>query len=549
MTESIEPVYVAYAREVAGGDRVAGELMRLAARRFLADLGREDIEFHADEVDRCIRFIGKLRHYMGGHSGAPFVMEAWQCFCLANVVGFYRKGGKRRRFTSSYIEIARKNGKTMWAAAIALYFLIADGEQGAEVLLAANSKDQAKIAFGMCATLARQLNALVGKKTPLLDVYRADIKYPRTNSGLKVLASDDTKLDGFNASFGLVDEYHSAPNSRVRDVIESSMGMRDRPHLMTITTAGFDRTLPCFALRTTCENVLRGNITDDATFAAIFALDPDDDWRDEATWAKANPNLGVTVKADFLREQVAKAMNTPSEQVGTLTKNLNVWCDAAQTWIGSDSLMRLTRPMEWADFDGLTVMAGVDLAAVSDLTALAVIGERGGVLVAKIEYFLPDSCLDRGVNADLYRQWQREGWLTVTPGNVTDYDHVTRRLAAIADTADLRAVAYDAWNSTQWALDATEKGLPLMQFSQSIGNFNKPTKELERLILSGRIAIDYNPVTLFCFANVALKIDSNGNEKPSKENRYKKIDGVIALIQSLGAWLSEPRFGGDVVIA
>lgn len=543
------PVYTRYALDVTEGRIVAGELIRLSCQRFLADLKREDLEFHADEVDRCIRFVGLLRHYMGGHNGEPFKMEPWQCFCLANVVGFYRPGGERRRFTSSYIEIARKNGKSMWAAAIALYFLVADGEAGAEVLLAANSKDQAKIAFGMCSALAGQINGMDKKKGGLLDIYRAEIRFKKTNSSLKVLASDDTKLDGFNASFGLVDEYHSAPNSRVRDVIESSMGMRERPHLMTITTAGFDRTLPCYALRTTCANILRNTIEDDTTFAAIYSLDDKDDWRTEAVWGKANPNLGITVKTDFLREQVKKAMNTPSEEVGILTKNLNVWCDAAETWLSSDILNAQSRRVAWEEFDDAVVLAGVDLAAVSDLTALAVITEKEGRIVAKIEYYLPASCLQHGMNADLYRQWRREGWLKVTDGNVTDYDHVTRRLVDIADRSDLRAIAYDSWNSTQWAIDATERGLPLQQFSQAIGNFNRPTKELERLMLGGRMEIDYNPITLFCFANVAMKIDANGNEKPSKENRHKKIDGVIALIQALGVWLAEPRFSDDVIIA
>lgn len=543
------PIYEQYAVDVCEGKIATGELIKLACGRFLKDLERDDLDFRADEVDRCISFVGLMRHYMGGHNGEPFKMEPWQCFCLANVVGFYRKGSRRRKYTSSYIEIARKNGKSMWAAAIALYFLVADGEAGAEVLLAANSKDQAKIAFGMCAELARQINGLGGKKKgQLLNIFRADIKYTRTNSSLKVLASDDTKLDGFNASFGLVDEYHSAPNSRVRDVIESSMGMRERPHLMTITTAGFDRTLPCFALRTTCANILRGNIEDDTQFAAIYSLDEGDDWRDPSTWPKSNPNYGVTVKPEFLSEQVKKAMNTPSEEVGILTKNLNIWCDAAETWVSADLLNRLSRRVEWSEFDDATVMAGVDLAAVSDLTALAVLTERDGRIVSKLEYYLPSSSLDHGPNADLYRQWRREGWLNVTPGNVTDYDHVTKRLCEIAVRGDLRGVTYDAWNSTQWAIDATEKGLPLQQFSQSIGNFNKPTKELERLLLSGRVEMDYNPITLFCFANVCMKIDANGNEKPSKENRHKKIDGVIALIQALGLYLSEPRFGDDCVI-
>ncbi len=158
-----------------------------------------------------------------------------------------------------------------------LYYLIADGEDGAEVLLAANSKEQAKIAFDMCSNFVKGLDSKAKYLTP----YRADILFRSTNSKLKVLAADDSKLDGFNASFGLLDEYHAAPNSKVRDVIKSSMGMRENPHLCTITTAGFDKTLPCYQLRTVAIEVLNELKTDDEMFIAIYSLDTEDDWREE----------------------------------------------------------------------------------------------------------------------------------------------------------------------------------------------------------------------------------------------------------------------------
>ena len=154
-----------------------------------------------------------------------------------------------------------------------LYYLIADGEDGAEVLLAANSKEQAKIAFDMCSNFVKGLDSKAKYLTP----YRADILFRSTNSKLKVLAADDSKLDGFNASFGLLDEYHAAPNSKVRDVIKSSMGMRENPHLCTITTAGFDKTLPCYQLRTVAIEVLNELKTDDEMFIAIYSLDTEDD--------------------------------------------------------------------------------------------------------------------------------------------------------------------------------------------------------------------------------------------------------------------------------
>ena len=149
----------------------------------------------------------------------------------------------------------------------------------------------------MCSKFVKGLDP----KGKYLTAYRADILFHLTNSKLKVLAADDSKLDGFNASFGLIDEYHSAANSKVRDVIKSSMGMRENPHLCTITTAGFDKTLPCYKLRTVAIEILNGLKTDDEMFIAIYSLDAEDDWRDEKTWIKCAPNLDITVTTKYIK--------------------------------------------------------------------------------------------------------------------------------------------------------------------------------------------------------------------------------------------------------
>lgn len=198
---NIKPYYE-YADKVLNGEIVVGSYIRLACERFKKDLEREDLEFREEKVDRAIKFIGTLKHYTGRHSGKSFTLEGWQQFIIANIVGFYWKGTNSRRYTSSYIEVSRKQGKTALAAALCLYYLIADGEDGAEVLLAANSKDQAKIAFDMCSKFTKGLDS----KGKYLTAYRADILFNLTNSKLKVLAADDSKLDGFNASFGLLDK-------------------------------------------------------------------------------------------------------------------------------------------------------------------------------------------------------------------------------------------------------------------------------------------------------------------------------------------------------
>lgn len=536
--------YYQYAVDVVEGKVVCGENIKLACKRFLSDLERTDLEFREEDVDRAIDFIGILKHFKGKSSGKHFTLEKWQQFIVANIIGFYWKDSNDRRFTSSYIEVSRKNGKTALAAALCMYFLIADGEDGAEVDLAANSKEQAKIAFEFCSGFAKQLDP----SAKYMKTYRDSILLNVNDSKLKVFAADDSKLDGFNASFGLVDEYHSAKNSKVRDVIKSSMGMRQNPHLCTITTAGFDKTLPCYKLRTTAIEILNNLKEDDSLFVAIYSLDDEDDWTDEKNWIKCTPNLDVTVTKKYIKEQVQSAINNPSEEVGVKTKTLNLWCDSASVWLAESYIVRNSKKINLEDFAGCQCYVGVDLGATSDLTAVSYLIEKDGTYYSKTDYYLPESALTEKSDRELYKYWKQQGLLKITEGNVTDYDYITNDMVKASEIVSLQAVGYDKYNATQWAIYATELGLPLQEYSQTLGNFNKPTREMERLILSGKAVIDNNEINRWCFKNVTLKSDHNGNVKPNKSVTAKKIDGVIAMIQALGMYLQVPHYSNEIFI-
>ena len=535
-------LYYQYVNNVLDGSIVTGKNIQLACERFKSDLLRDDLEFREDKVDRAIEFIATLKHFTGNHSSKPFILEPWQTFLIANIIGFYWKETGTRRFSSSYIEVSRKQGKTALAAALCLYYLIADNEEGAEVLLAANSKEQAKIAFDMCSVFVKGIDP----KTKYFTPYRAEIKFNLTNSKLKVLAADDSKLDGFNASFGLLDEYHAAPTSKVRDVIKSSMGMRNNPHLCTITTAGFNKSLPCYQLRTVAIEVLNAVKTDDSMFIAIFSLDVDDDWTDKNNWIKCAPNLGVTVPSKYIKEQVQQAKNNPSEETGIKTKTLNLWCDSENVWLPDDYILSCSKNIDLNDFKGKACYVGVDLGQTSDLTAVSYLVVNDNKYYFKTHYYLPEEALRTKSNKELYKDWKRKGQLTVTPGNVTDYEYITNDLMKYSQIVNIQVIGYDSYNSTQWAIDATAKGLPLQIYSQTIGNFNRPTKEIERLILSDKAIIDNNEISRFCFKNVELKSDQNGNTKPVKYIDNNKIDGVISMIQALGMYLQVPHYSNTI---
>lgn len=530
--------YIQYAEDVLSGKIVTGHYIKLAAERFFRLMYNERYEFREDKVEQVCGFISIIHHYTGKHAGKPFVLEAWQEWIVASMYGFYLRGTNERLVQSAYIEMARKQGKSAFASALCLYHLIADGEMNAEVYMAANSKDQAKVSFNMASNFSKMLDP--GKE--FLDPYRDTIKYERTLSFLKVLAADSSKLDGPNASMYLIDEYHAAKNSGVKDVLQSSQGMRENPMAVIITTAGFDRLGVCYQYREMCTEVVSGLKEDDTLFIAIYCLDKEDDWKDEAVWVKSNPNLGVTVQTKYLKTQVRKAINTPSDEVGIKTKNLNIWCDAEKTWIKDDYILSASANVNLKEYNGLDCFIGVDLSSTSDLTSFSVMIPTTEKMVWKTFYFLPEAALTEKRFKELYGEWARQGALCITPGNVVDYDFILNKIMEIGQILNIVTIGYDSWNATQFVINCTEKGLPMEPYSQSIGNFNKPTKELERLLLSGVAVIDNNIITRHCFRNVVMARDKNGNTKPSKQYEEKKIDGVIAMIEALGVYLMCPRY-------
>lgn len=535
--------YFQYARDVLEGKQPAGRLIKKAAERFFDLMEDDRYEFKEEKADLVILFLSKICHYKGRHAGKPFILEPWQTFIIAGIYGFYRKEDGSRLVSFVYIEMARKQGKSALAAGLCLYHLTGDRESGAEVYLAANSRDQVKLSsWPLCSNFAKSLDP----RSRYLGVYRDMVKFDQTKSWLKVLASDSAKLDGPDPSMFLLDEYHEAKDTKVKDVLQSGQGYRENPMGIIITTAGFNKLGPCYKLRATCVEILEGLKEDDTTFAAIYSLDEDDDWKDETCWIKSNPNLGVTVKLSYVRNQVQKAINSPSEEVGVRTKTINQWCDSENIWIPDHYILSASKDIRIEDYAGCDCYAGIDLSSTSDLTCAAFLFLKGGRYAFKVFFYLPEAALKEKRYSILYGEWRRMGFLKVTPGNVVDYDYILNDLWEVAQIVNIISVAYDSWNATQFTINAQDRGLPMTEFSQALGNFNRPTKEFERLMLSGLVDLDNNEIIRFCFRNVVMARDRNGNTKPSKQFEDKKIDGVIGILEALGAYLLSPRYDYSV---
>ena len=540
MNENIDEKYKDYANKVLNGEILACLYIQQACKRYLDFF--EKYRFDTNAVDRVVTFCSKLKHFTGSLSGKPFVLSDFQYWIVCAVYGFKREDGSRL-CRNVYLELARKNGKSFFAAALVLYGLIADGENNAECELVANSTKQAKIIFSMCKNLVDGIDP----KHKYFKSFRENIQFPTKKSFLQVLSSDANTNDGWNSSVFIIDEYHSAPNSQMYDVMKSSQGNRDNPLAIVITTAGFNMFSPCYKMRRTNIEVLSGLKQDDTLFCAIYTLNEDDDWSDPKNFIKANPNLGISVKRQYLIEQVQQAKNNSSLEVPTRTKNLNQWIQSSDIWVSPTIINSSTQEINLCKFSiTQSAYVGVDLASVSDLTAVSLMIPYDDKFYFKTFYYLPQSALENNSNAEMYKEWRRLGYLTITDGNVTDYDYILNDILKANNNVIITKVCYDSYNATQWAIDATSAGLPLEPFSQSLGNFNRPTKEFERLIKSGRVVIDNNEITRWCFRNVIMKWDFNDNCKPNKGEAQSKIDGVIAMIEALGGYLQEIHYSNQI---
>lgn len=531
---------VKYAEDVVSGRIVACQWVKLACQRFLDDINSQDFYFDDRKYKTLTTFIGVLKHYSSGAAGTQFVLEPWEDFIICNIFCLYRVDTHRRKYKTAHISVSRKNGKTTLAAVLGLFAMIADGEPAASVIMAANSREQGHIDFDAASAFARQLDP----KKKSLKVLRNEIKFEKNNANLKVISADASTGDGLNPSMVILDELHEAPDSKLYDVLRSGQGFREQPLMLSITTAGFRLGGFCNQLEDYCKEVLSGIKMDDTLFSLLYTLDDGDDWTDDRNYVKANPNLGVTVKTDWLLEQVNQARNTPSLEVGVKTKNLNMWVSSSNVWIPEHNVRKCLRKVDMSDFIGKNnylCYIGLDLAAVSDLTALSFlfIDPENEEYYYKNFYYLPKSALEGKYNSELYKMWSAKGYLTLTDTPTTDYNFIKTQILYWYNHLDVLGIFYDAWNSVQLVNDLINEGMPMFAYSQSIGHFSRPTKEYERLVLSEKVILDDNPINRFCHDNVELKVDMNGNCKPIGDHNAKKIDGVIAQLTALGGYLDQ----------
>lgn len=530
--------YDEYARDVLNGEQVACEWVQLACERHMRDLedGEErGLWFDHDTARQAIGFFSLLKHSKGEWAGRPLMLEPWQQFLIASIFGWKRDDGTRR-FRTSYLEVARKNGKTTVAAGVGLYLMLADGEPGAEVYSIATKREQAKLSHSESTRMAKSSPAIRNE----VKIFRDNIHIVDTASKYEPLGADANTMDGLNVHGAIVDEVHAHKTRDVWDVIETATGSRREPLMFAITTAGYDRESLCWELNEYTKSVLNGAIKDDSWFGLIYTLDEDDEWDDESVWIKANPNLGVSKKWDDMRRKAKRAKEMPSAQNAFLRKELDLWTQVSTRWVPIEHWRECGQAVDADGLRGRTCYGGLDLSRSTDVTAFVLVfppqaeGDRYQVLC---RFWVPNAAIHERTHRDRvpYEAWVRQGYIEATPGEVIDYDWILHQIEEDAQAYDIREIAFDAWGAAQIQTDLMEMGGEdwLVQFRQGYRSMSPPTKELERLILGHDLAHGSNPVLTWMANNLVVREDPAGNIKPDKERSIERIDGMVALIMAL----------------
>jgi phage terminase large subunit-like protein len=538
-----KPDYVAIAKEymrgVLDGSVPACSFVKQAVQRQLNDLRRwgpegGDYYFDEKEASRPCWFIENLTHTKGELAGRAIHLEPWQCFLLTTLFGWKAKAGNRR-FRSAYVEVGRGNGKSTLLSGIGLFCLCADHEPGAEVYSFATTREQAKIVFGDAQTMARGNRAL--QEAYGLEVTAHALYVPATNSTFQAKSAEGSTLDGLNTHLAIIDELHAHKKRDVFDVVETSLGKRRNSLMVSITTAGVDRTGICYEQRTLVTKILSGSLQDESYFGVIYTLDPDDDWKSDEALAKANPNWGVSARPEVIRALQAKAIATPSAENNFKTKHLDVWCNADVGWMDMKAWDACAdESLDESDFDGEPCWLGLDLASTSDMTAKVKIFQRkiDGASHYYLfgDYWLPRTAIERGVNSQ-YQGWEYLGYLHVCEGPVTDFAEIRDSILEDCGRYSVQSVAYDPFQAVQLSKELSDDGVPMVLCKQTVANLSDPMKQFQALVLDHRLHFNGDPVLTWMVSNVVCHVDVKENIYPRKDAPENKIDGVVAGIMAL----------------
>ena len=442
-----------------------------------------------EKARRVIQFIECLRHTKGEFHGQPFKLLPWQERIIRDVFGTVREEDPTiRQYTTAYIEIPKKQGKSELGAAIALNMLCNDDEWRAEVYSCASDRQQAAIVFDVAVDMVKQSPAL-SKRIKIIPSTKRMVYQP-TGSIYQVLSSEVATKHGLNVSACIFDELHTQPNRALYDVMTQGSGdARKQPLWFFLTTAGTDRNSICWEVHQKAIDIIEGRKDDPRFYPVVFGLPDDADWTDEKNWYKANPSLDQTITIDKVRDAFRKAQETPADENMFRQLRLNQWVKQSVRWM----------PMDKWD-------------------------ENGGEV----------------------NEYELEGRPYTTEGNVVHYGAIEQFILQLGERFNIREIAYDRWNATMMVQTLEDDGFTMVPFGQGFRDMSPPTKELMRLVLERKLNHGGHPVLRWNMDNAFVRTDPAGNLKIDKEKSTEKVDGAVALVMALDRALKNASEGTSV---
>lgn len=530
---NVENVVSEYVADVISGRLPSCRMVVLACQRYLDDWKREDLYFDWKAVKKFVAFSSSLKHFKGEFAGRPIDLEPWQIFIVANILGWKRKATGKRRFTYADVFVPRKNGKTTFAAVVADFFLMLDGESGAEVYAAAVDREQAKICFEASKEIIKS-----SMFSRLVKTYTSSIVYPKTASSYKPLSKETKNKDGLNPSCAVCDERHAWPTNEIFEVIKTGIGARSQPLVFSISTAGNDTSLPYFSDIKFLKEVMLGIKEKDNHFIMLYTPDDEDAWDDPMTWHKVNPNYGVSLSPTYMENEYLEAKQKGGTVLAAFcTKNLNKWVDAPTVWIADDTVKENNHDLDESQLLGEECYVGIDIASKTDLTCASFYFPKYKAF--KYLFIIPEAKVIELEDRVDYRRWAEQGWVTVAPGKVIDEEWYLERLKIELDKYNIKCIAYDPWGMWNMIQKFGRYQEVLLEYQQSIRYMSVPTKWFESAVLKSELNFMHNPILRWNMQNVVIYTDPNANIKLDKARSRNKIDGVVATVNAIGGWLNK----------
>lgn len=537
-----------YVRDVLDGDIVTGLLVRQACERHVRDLERIgtpgwEYWFDRESAQDAIDFFALCKHSKGKEwRGKPIELQPWQQFVVWNVFGWRRADGSRR-FRYVYEEQARKQGKSTKVAGIALKLTGFDGEGGAEVYAAATKRKQAKIVFGEAQRMIKASPDL----SAMFEVFAESIVFPFQESKFEPLGADTGGEHGLNVHGAIIDEVHAHKSRELIDILDTGTASRTNWLIWMITTAGTHPSGPAWDYRRHSEAVLGGSVKDEEFFAYIASLDPEDEWKEERNWIKANPNLGVSVSLDYLRAKFNRSQDSPVLVQAFRQLHLNQWVGSSKADISMDAWKRCGGPIDIEKLRSRPCCAGLDMAAQFDLNAFCLCwpATRADPYWYYLWWFWAPEARERKrerLTRLTYDGWAKQGFIKITEGDVADYNVIQADIEDICRTYKVQEIGFDPYNATQLEQNLTKNGHKMILIRQGFGTLHAPTKMLDSNVVAGTVRHGDNPVAAWMASNVVYRRDTiNGSMMPHKEKSAGKIDGIAAAVMATGRAMVMPE--------